>query len=112
MIVHAQVDPAVVVAAVAAVLAHDEQRCRLSAASISAALIGGLESTQQEFRETGATSEKRVHECVDDIRAGKDVALRSDVLRRPSAGPIDASGTCVRSGASVRVDDAQLPVVA
>ena len=43
VVVDAQVDPAVVVTAVATVLAHDEQGGRLAATLVAATLVGGLE---------------------------------------------------------------------
>src|SRR3954447_16084852 len=112
MVVDTQVDPTVVVAAVAAVLAYDEERRRLAPALVTAALVGGPERTQQQLRERCTSGDERVHECIDDVATGQDVALRGDVVGGPSAGPVDAPGTRVSRGAAARVDDAQLAVLA
>ena len=75
VVVDPQVDPAVVPTAVAAARSHDEQRGRLTTASIAAGRIGGRQARDQELRERPAARQERVGQAVDDRGSGEDVAL-------------------------------------
>src|SRR5207244_3615216 len=110
MVVHAQVDPAIVAAAVAATGPDDEDRGGLPAAPIAAGLVGCLQTCDQALGERSATGGERVDERVDDRRSSEDVSLRGVTRPRPAASPCEAAAARPRRGPSGGVDDPGLAV--
>ena len=112
VVVDAEVDGDVARAAVAAVLADDEECRRLAAAAIAAGRLGGREAGQEPLRQrVPRRALEGVGERVDRGRRDEDVPLRG--LARPGrpAGPLEALRARVGRRAAVRVDDAELAVL-
>ena len=113
MVVDAQVDGDVARAAVAAVLADDEERGRLPPAPVAAGRLGGGEAGEQPLGERPPRRalegrRQRVH----GGRRDEDVPLRRVARPGRPAGPLEALGARVGRRAPMRVDDAELAVLA
>src|SRR5690606_26064616 len=90
VVVDAQVAIAVVHAAVAPTLAHDEQCGALHAALVAARLLARLECGDQPVAEIALGRLESLRHRGDHALAGEDVALRAVVLAGDATGPFHA----------------------
>ena len=111
VIVDAEVDEDVGEAGVAAVALDDDQRRGLLAALVAARRLRRRERLDQALGERSARLE-RLRERVDGVAGDEDVPLRGVAVAGAPAGPVEAGGAGVGRTATLRVDDAELPLVA
>jgi hypothetical protein len=112
MVVHAQVDVAVVEAAVAAVFAGDEDRGGLLAARIAARRFACLQRCHEFEREFAWRLLERFRHRLHDGFAREDVALRGEVLACNAARPAQAALPCEARAAPLRVHNPHLSLLA
>src|SRR6185369_6478803 len=90
VVVHAQVEVAVVPPTVAAAGTDDQQGRRLATAPIAACRIGRSKARNEKLRERPAARQERVGEGVDDAGTRQDVAMRREAVASPATGPGEA----------------------
>ena len=98
MLVHAQVDHAVVEAAISACLTHDEQRGGLLAATVASRALPRRQRLHQPMRQTALRLLESLGERAHGILADEDIALRGEVRPRHPTRP----GKAVRASKSRR----------
>ena len=108
MIVHAEVEIAVVLPAVAPAVAHDEQRGGLHAAFVAAGGLGGIERGEHTFGEGAGGFREGLRHAIHHCRAGEDIPLGGEVFARARAGPFHAPAAGEGGRRSLRREDARL----
>src|SRR6478609_3485640 len=98
MLVHAQIDHAVVEAAIAACLTHDEQRGGLLAATIPSRALPRRQRLHQPVSKASLRLLERFGERAHRVLAHQNIALRREVRSNHSASP----GKAVWAGKSRR----------
>jgi len=115
MILHAQVDVAVVVAARAAGSANHEERSALLSAAIAAGGLPGLERRQQPVGELGtlllARGSKASAMALSTPSPARRFALRAVILPFAMPGISLAPAAGMRCGAPLGVNERDLPVI-
>src|SRR6266545_3075794 len=112
MILDAELDDHVRHARVAAVPLHDEEGGGLLPAAIAAGCLRGGQAVDQPLGEGPATRLEGLGESLDGLCRDEDVALDRVAFARAPTGPVEALLAGVRRGATLGVDDPQLPVIA
>ncbi len=110
MVVHAQVDVAVVAPLVPAAVADDQQRRGLPSALVPARRVAGHERGQQPVAQVALGLGERAGELGHDGLARQDVALRGEAVAGDAAGPRHALGAGERRRMPRRVDEPDLAV--
>ena len=111
MVVDPEVDPAIVAAAVAGTLAHDEEGRGLAAAPVAPGGVGGGQAGHEQLGERPAAGQVRLGERVDDTGPRQDVALGRVPVARPAPGPREAAPAGMGGRSAMRIDDARLALL-
>ena len=112
VVVHPEVDPAVVAAAVPAALPDHEERRRLAAAPVAPGGIGRGKTGHQQLRERETSGLERVRQPVDHRGPREDVALGRVVAAGSPARPGEAGASRVVGRPPLRVHDTGLALCA
>src|SRR5260370_983225 len=108
MIVHTEIDHAVIEPTVASLIADDQDSRRLFAPFITPCLFGGFKGGQESLCQRPLGFLECLSHVLHHGLTGQDIALTSIMLAHFSAGPRHAFGTGVRGGLSFGVNDADL----
>src|SRR3990172_5296481 len=111
VVIDAIVDPAVVVAGIAAALAYDEQRRTLPSASIAPGPIAGDQCRQEAVAQVRVRRNVGLRHRLDDLWSGQDVALDGDAVAGPPAGPRLTLGPGESGGAAGGIDEPRLALL-
>ena len=112
VVVHAQVNQPVVVAAVAALGLHDEQPGCLLTAPVAAGCLPRLQRGDQPVSQFALHRLERTRHGLDHRCAGEDIALAAVAVAYDVPCPRHAVLACEGGSSALRVHDARLTAVA
>ena len=110
VVVHPEVDPAIVTARISAAGPDDEEGRGLAAPPITAGPIARQQRREQAVRQPAAHRVEGLDHRLDDLRSGQDVALDRPAVAGPAACPRQATGSGVVRPDPGHGHDADLPL--